>query len=264
MNLEKSLAHISFLEFLEEKAGELKQFTGQLRKKVDTDSVHLVRVSIKKWKTAIRLLDNLYHIPWKRDFASTGMLFRICGEQRNLEQGIELCYHLDLAEKGIIPFFRQELIKAKRETRTAIKDYDISGVFNYLERVKAFFSTYHPLPRTKTLLKEEDRLLNKAKKLFQQKSRPLHKIRKRLKDLFFLREFTQHAQAKQRKLNKHLDQLGKIQDLVVLEELVKQGNSKGAIPDKVGQKMREKITSKRKRLVKRSEDQLGTFLFPNK
>ncbi len=264
MTLKKSVAHMSFLNFLQEMAGELSQFTVQLRKKVDEDAVHQVRVSIKRWKMTGRLLEKLYHIPWKRDFQQTASLFRICGQQRNLEQGIQLCQRYDLAVKGINPFFRQELIKAKRETRTAIKEYDISGVFIYLDRVKAFFSTAHQLPQAKTLRKEEDRLLKKATKLFQQKPRPLHTIRKRLKDLLFLREFTQHAQGKQRKLNKNLDLLGKIQDLVVLEELVEQGNSKGVITDKEGRQVRGKITSMRKRLVKRSENQLGTFLFPKK
>lgn len=255
---------MSFLNYLQEMAGELSQFTGQLRKKVDEDSVHQVRLSIKRWKMTMRLLEKLYHIPWKRDFQQTASLFRICGEQRNLEQGIQLCQRNDLAVKGINPFFRQELIKAKRETRTAIKEYDISGVFNYLDRVRTFFSPSQPLPQAKTLKKEEGRLLKKAAKLFRQKPRPLHKIRKRLKDLLFLREFTQHAQGKLQKLNKNLDLLGKIQDLVVLEELVEQGNSKGVITDNEGRKVREKITSMRKRLVKRSADQLGTFLFPNK
>lgn len=259
-----SIAHNPFLFFLQERAGELKQVTGQLRKKVDANSVHRVRVSIKKWKMTGRLLDKLYDIPWKRDFRSTATLFRICGKQRNLEQGIQLCERLGITEEGINQFLGQEWSKAKRETRTAIRDYDISGVIHYLDRVSDLFSASLQSPQAKTLRKEEDRLLKKATKLFQLKPRPLHTIRKRLKDLLFLREFTQHAQGKQRKLNKNLDLLGKIQDLVVLDELVEQGNLKGVITDKEGRKVREKITSMRKRLVKRSENQLGTFLFPNK
>lgn len=264
MNLKKPIAQITFLNFLEEKAGELKQFTGQLRKRADADIVHQVRVSVKRWKMTARLLDELYHIPWKSDFKLTAKLFRICGDQRNLEQSIQICQHQGFYAKGMDQFFHRELIKAKRFTRSAIKEYDISGAFNYLDRVKIFFSGSHPFPQAKTLRKAEDKLLKKAAGIFQQKPRPLHKIRKRLKDLLFLREFTQHAQGKLRKLNKHLDLLGKIQDLVVLEEFVEQGLSKGVITQKDGRKLSKKITSRRKRLVKRSENQLAAFLFPDK
>lgn len=260
--MEKSLAEIPLPDLLQTMTEELARLTGKLRKSVDEEVVHQVRVSIKKWKMTGRLLQKLYKIPWKRDFKSTAILFRVCGEQRNLEQGIQICKKKDLVTPGITSYFRRELIRAKQQTRMAIRQYDISDVFKYLDRVNTHFTG--SLPQTKNLQNEEDRLIEKAAKLFHQKPRPLHTIRKRLKDLLFLREFTRQAQGKQRKLNRILDLLGKIQDFLVLDELVEQGHSKGVISDKEGRKLKEKTKPIRKQLVKHSVGQLRAFLFPNK
>lgn len=254
----------AFLSQLQAQAHELTRCTVALRKKPDPEIVHQVRVSIKRWKMTGRLLEKLYQVPWQEDFKPLTDLFKVCGIQRNLEQGLLLIKKYKITSPGLDSFFHSEWRKAVAATRKAGRSYEHTGFLTYVDRINGLFTLSHLVPPNISLRKEEDILLKKAGSLFQRKNTPLHKIRKRLKDLLFLREITKPGSGKNWKLNKNLDLLGKIQDMVVLEELAEQGYSNGKMEEKEKRKLIKKIRSIRQRLVKRSVDHLRLFLFPDK
>lgn len=262
--LKTKITRDAFLNLLQAQANELTRCTVALRKKPDPEIVHQLRVSIKRWRMTGRLLEKLYQVPWQEDFKPVTDLFKVCGIQRNLEQGMLLIKKHRITSPGLDSFFLSEWEKAVTTTRNAGRVYDHTGFLTYMSRINGLFSVSHLVPPYIGLRKEEDILLKKAGRLFQRKNRPLHKIRKRLKDLLFLREITKPGPGRNRKLNKNLDLLGKIQDMVVLEELAEQGYSNGKMEEKEKRKLIKKIRSIRQRLVKRSVDQLRLFLFPNK
>ena len=203
---------------------------GILKKEINPEAIHDLRVSVKKLRAYLKLYGIICHdSAWKHEFTETEKLFSILGKHRDIEVNIRI---LELHEKENLsehPLFKVQLhanLKlSSLRIKPAIQDYDEDELKNIAVKVKTSlipFTDDSISNHIEKLVQHHLKKINShAKKIYSE----AHDTRKLMKDVYYWTGLSQAdifiPAPQKKKLDKILDGLGSWQDHEVLLTNVK-------------------------------------------
>lgn len=197
------------------------------RKLPTKDSVHDLRVAVKKMRSYLRLNEELTKEEWKNSFFEIRDLFKTFGRLRDFDMPLELCRNYERKWQISVPAFKEYLCVNRSLARRWSKD--AAKTFNEQQPVFDIqFSFFYPLSAAETSEKiialsfEKIKKVKRLKKHFQKNA---HEIRKQLKDvLYWLKIIPKESQRliDTKDLDRLLTYLGTWQDHFILNRMIKQ------------------------------------------
>lgn len=167
-----------------------KIFTENLvisRKRPTKDSVHDLRVAVKRMRSYLRLNEEFTKQDWQNSFSEIKGLFKRFGSLRDFDMSLELCRKAERKWQISLKPFKEYLTANRSLTRRWAKQ--ASNKFNEQQSIFDFqFSFFAGMPTTETfdkligLSNEKIKRIKRLKKHFHKNA---HEIRKQLKDVLY-------------------------------------------------------------------------------
>lgn len=198
------------------------------RKRPTKDSVHDLRVAIKKMRSYLRLNEEFTKEDWRNAFTETRDLFRSFGTLRDFDMSLELCRKHERKWQLSLPAFKEYLCVNRALSRRWAKQ--AANKFNEQQSLFEFqFKFFSGLTIAETCEKIIDlsnNKIKKAKRLKKHFEKNTHEIRKQLKDVLYWLKICPKEYLERFIDVKHLDTslkyLGSWQDEFILQGKMKQ------------------------------------------
>jgi len=208
-----------------------KVFTDNLiisRKRPTKDSVHDLRVAVKKLRSYLRLNEEFTKEEWRTSFSEIKQLFRSFGRLRDFDMSLELSRRSERKWQMSLLSFKQYLNSNRSLTRRWAKQAAIN--FNEQQPIFDFpFSFFNDLSFEKITEKITDlsnEKIKKVKRLKKHFHKNAHEIRKQLKDVLYWLKICPKDIMDSIFDVKHLDQclkyLGSWQDQFIFKRKIRQ------------------------------------------
>ncbi len=169
-----------------------KIFTDNLvisRKKPTKDSVHDLRVAIKRMRSYLRLKKEIIEEEWKDSFATIAVLFKSFGRLRDFDMSIALLKRCESKEFLHLNFFKDYLLVNKSLIHKWPKKEAIQFNLQELDPFRQqFISLQNQLSGAmiyERIIFLSEKKIREVKELSVQFHSNVHKIRKILKDVYY-------------------------------------------------------------------------------
>ena len=167
--------------------GQKEKFIDNLtisRKRPTKNSVHDLRVTVKKLRSYLRLNEQLTGDNWKESFSDISELYKSFGRQRDFDVSIPLVKKHERQEHLSLSFFKDYLCV----NSSLIRKWTKQDAINFNEQEQAVFDQQFNVNMTTAEITQEVLRLSalkikKAKSLGKHFQNNAHKIRKLLKDV---------------------------------------------------------------------------------
>lgn len=198
------------------------------RKRPTKDSVHDLRVTVKKMRSYFRLNDEFTKEEWRTSFYEIKQLFRSFGRLRDFDMSLELSRRSERKwQMSLLPF-KQYLNANRSLTRRWTKQAAIN--FNEQQPIFDFpFSYFNNLTIeeiTEKIIHISNEKIKKVKRLKKHFHKNAHEIRKQLKDVLYWLKICPKGVMDSIFDIKHLDQclkyLGNWQDQFIFKNKIRQ------------------------------------------
>lgn len=235
------------------------------RKRPTKDSVHDLRVAVKKMRSYLRLNEEFTKEEWQSSFSGIRDIFKCFGRLRDFDMSLELCRRQERKWKISLPAFKEYLCVNRSLTRrwakqAAHKFDEQQPIFNFP------FSFFKDLSVTETSAKiivvSGDKI-KKTKRLKKHFNKNAHEIRKQLKDVLYWlkicpREQLENA-ADVKQIDSTLKYLGTWQDYYIFRKKIRQYSSDLASKNEkdVFDELDKKIVDTQKDLLQKAEKKLN-------
>src|SRR5688572_2648755 len=155
------------------------------RKRPTIDSVHDMRVAVKKLRSYLRLKRRLNGSEWKESFSTISALFKSFGTVGDLDMSLALLRKQEHKKLLLFPFFKEDLFAKRSTSRKSAKQDAIK--FN--EKDLDVFENQFDLDLTdkeicEKIIQHAGSKIKKVKELTDHFQKNAHKIRKLLKDVY--------------------------------------------------------------------------------
>ena len=198
------------------------------RKRPTKDSVHDLRVAVKKMRSYLRLKEHLNGEKWKESFSKISALFKSFGRLRDFDMSLTLIRKLERKESLSFIFFKEYLSVNRSLTRKWTKQDAIK--FNEHEP-DVFKEQFNLLTGSDAEICEKIIQLSalktrKVKNLSKHFQKNAHEIRKQLKDVYYWLKICPKELAENfinlKTIDRMLNYLGSWQDQIILQKKIKQ------------------------------------------
>ena len=235
------------------------------RKRPTKDSVHDLRVTVKKIRSYLRLNEEFTKEEWQTSFSETRDLFKCFGRLRDFDMSLELCRKQERKWKISLPAFKEYLSVNRSLTRrwakqAAIKFNERQPLFNF---PFSFFNGLSVRETSSKIIALSAQKIKRAKRLRKHFSKNAHEIRKQLKDVLYWlkicpKEFLENS-ADIKHIDSTLKYLGIWQDLFIFRKKIRQYSSELASKSEkdVFDELGEKIIGEQKELLVKAEKKLN-------
>ena len=208
-----------------------KAFTDNLmtsRKRPTKDSVHDLRVAIKKMRSYLRLKEQIAGEKWKEAFSKIPALFKSFGRLRDYDMSLTLIRKLERKELLSFIFFKEYLSVNRSLARKWAKNDAIK--FNEQEpevlNVQFNLLTGTDIEICKKIIELTALKIKKTKSISKHFQKNAHEIRKQLKDVYYWLKICPKELAESfinmKALDRLLNYLGSWQDQLILKNKIKQ------------------------------------------
>ncbi len=197
------------------------------RKKPTKDSVHDLRVAVKKMRSYLRLKKEINKEEWKELFSKIIALFKSFGRLRDFDMSLELLKKHN--ERLSFPFFKDYLLANKALSRKWAKENAL--MFNEEEPTpfnQQFISLQKQLPSgeiCEKIIFLSRKRIKEVQELETDFHSNVHQIRKILKDVYYWIQICPKGSSgniiDQKALDKMLNYLGSWQDNFILGQKMK-------------------------------------------
>ena len=157
------------------------------RKRPTKDSVHDLRVAVKKMRSYLRLNEAFTKEEWQDSFFGIKELFKSFGRLRDFDMSLELCRKQERKWQLSLPAFKEYLCVNRSLTRRWAKQ--AAGKFNEQQSIFNFqFDFFDGLsvPETSAkIIAIAAEKIKKTKRLKKHFYKNAHEIRKQLKDVLY-------------------------------------------------------------------------------
>jgi len=240
---EENLILINWLE-------QKKNFTENLilsRKRPTKDSVHDLRVAVKRMRSYLRLKEHLIGEEWKGSFSKISALFKSFGRLRDFDMSLDLTRRSERKEHLSFHFLKEYLSVNRSLTRRWAKQAAIS--FNE-DEPSAFQQQFNLSLSNAEILEKIIHLsgskIKKVKSLSKHFEKNVHEIRKQLKDVYYWLKICPKDLAESfinmKSVDRMLNYLGSWQDHFIFRKKIKQYTKE--LPKKNEEKIMLKILEK--------------------
>lgn len=234
------------------------------RRRPTRDTVHDLRVAIKQMRCYLRLKKKLDGEKWKKKFSSTSALFRSVGKFRDFDVSLTLTRNFEYKNPPPNISFRH-FLSANRNFARRLARQD---AINFKESEPEIFSNqFNIITRISTEKDVYEKILNtamdkirKVKILDNQFQHNAHKIRKLLKDVFYLLKILPAEKPQNiinlQKLDKVLNLLGNYQDHFTLKEKIKDFTKENITKNEESEALKridKKLASVQKNLIEKAK-----------
>lgn len=197
------------------------------RKRLTRDSVHDLRVAVKKLRSYLRLKKQLTGEGWKKSFLEITGLFQSFGRVGDFDNALTLIRQAERRESLLFPFFKEYLVVNRSLARKWAKKDAINFKEEKVEPLgKRLNITMTGAEISEKIIELSTVKIKKAKQLSKQFEKNAHKIRKQLKDIYYwiriLPKETGENFIDLKALDNMLSYLGSWQDCFVLRNKIKQ------------------------------------------
>ena len=235
------------------------------RKRPTKDSVHDLRVAVKKMRSYLRLNEEFTKEDWRSSFLEIKDLFKCFGRLRDFDMSLELCRKQERKWQIALPAFKEYLSVNRSLTRRWAKQ--AAGKFNEQQSIFNFpFSFFDGLPVAETsakIIALSVEKIKKTKRLKKHFNKNAHEIRKQLKDVLYWLKICPKELLENSADIKHLDStlkyLGSWQDQYIFGRKIRQysadlanQNEKDLFDD-----MQKKMIDPQKELLEKAEKKLN-------
>ena len=198
------------------------------RKRPTKDSVHDLRVSVKKMRSYLRLKEQITGEKWKESFSKISALFKSFGRLRDYDMSLTLTRRFERKEHLSFIFFKEYLSVNRSLTRKWVKQDAIKfnehepGIFNEQFNLLAG-SDAEICEKIFQLATVKIKKVKSLTKHFQKKA---HEIRKQLKDVYYWLKICPKDLVENfinlKTVDRMLNYLGSWQDHIILMNKIKQ------------------------------------------
>ena len=208
-----------------------KIFTDNLiisRKRPTKDSVHDLRVSVKKMRSYLRLKEQITADKWKESFTTISALFKSFGRLRDYDMPLTLIRKFERKEHLSFIFLKEYLSVNRSLTRKWAKQDAIKfnehepGIFN--EQFNLLAGSDAEI--CEKILQLAALKIKKVKSLTRHFQKNAHEIRKQLKDVYYWLKICPKDLVENfinlKTIDRMLNYLGGWQDYVILRKKIKQ------------------------------------------
>lgn len=235
------------------------------RKRPTKDSVHDLRVAVKKMRSYLRLNEEFTKVEWRSSFSEIRDLFKCFGRLRDFDMSLELCRKQERQWQISLPAFKEYLSVNRSLTRRWVKQ--AAGKFNEQQSIFNFqFSFFDGLPVAEAsakIIAVSAEKIKKTKRLKKHFYKNAHEIRKQLKDVLYWLKICPKELLENSADVKHLDStlkyLGAWQDQYIFRRKIRQysaelanKNEKSLFDD-----MQKKMIDPQKELLEKAEKKLS-------
>ena len=229
------------------------------------DSVHDLRVAVKKMRSYLRLNEHFSDEDWHGSFSSIKVLFKSFGKLRDFDMSLGLCRKQERKLEISLPAFKEYLIANRSLTRRWAKRSAID--FDQQQQVFDLqFNHFDGLSPEETcgkiilLVSEKIKKVKRLKKHFQKNA---HEIRKQLKDVLYWlkicpKEFSKNV-VHLKNLDLCLKYLGSWQDDYIFRRKIKQyiDGLASSSEKQILNDLEKKIITDQKELLKKAEKKIN-------
>lgn len=207
-----------------------KNFTENLiasRKRPTKDSVHDLRVAVKRMRSYLRLKEHLIGEEWKGSFSKIAVLFKSFGRLRDFDMSLDLTRRSERKEHLSFLFFKEYLSVNRSLTRRWAKQTALS--FNE-DEPSVFQQQFNVSLSNAEILEKIIHLsglkIKKVKSLSKHFEKNAHEIRKQLKDVYYWLKICPKDLTESfiniKTLDRMLNYLGSWQDHFIFRKKIKQ------------------------------------------
>jgi len=198
------------------------------RKRPTKDSVHDLRVAVKKMRSYLRLKEQITADKWKESFSKISALFKSFGRLRDYDMSLTLIRKFERKEHLSFIFFKEYLSVNRSLTRKWAKQDAIK--FNEQEP-DIFNEQFSLLAGSDAEICERivhlaALKIKKVKSLTKHFQKNAHEIRKQLKDVYYWLKICPKDLVEDfinlKTIDRMLNYLGNGQDHIILEKKIKQ------------------------------------------
>ena len=155
------------------------------RKRPTKDSVHDLRVAIKKMRSYLRLKKKLTGDEWKELYSTTSVLFKSFGVVADLDVSLAILRQQEHKKLLLFPFFKQYLFLNRSLSRKRARQDAINFNEKDLDPFDQQFNFAMPDEEIcEKITRLADLKIKKVKDLIRHFHKNAHKIRKQLKDVY--------------------------------------------------------------------------------
>lgn len=228
------------------------------------NSVHDLRVAVKKMRSYLRLNEELSKEEWKNSFIEIKELFTSFGKLRDFDMALALCKNYEKEIQSPLSSFKQYLAA----NRSLTKRWAKQAAINFNEPTPSLqfsFDLFDELQfdeAAEKIVNLSDRQIETVKHLKEHFQKNAHKIRKRLKDvLYWLMMLPEDMREKidSKQLDASLKYLGLWQDQFIFKRKLRYyakelatGNEKVILNE-----LRNKAEDLQKELLQKAEKKLN-------
>jgi len=157
------------------------------RKRPTKDSVHDLRVAVKKMRSYLRLNEEFTKEEWRTQFSEIKQLFRSFGRLRDFDMSLDLCRRSERKWQISLLSFKQYLNTNRSLTRrwtkqAAINFNEQQPMFNF---PFSYFNTLSGIEATEKIIDLSNKKIKKVIRLKKHFHKNAHEIRKQLKDVLY-------------------------------------------------------------------------------
>lgn len=200
-----------------------------IRRRPTKDSVHDLRVAVKRMRSYLRLKQKITGENWKEQFAGTTLLFKSLGRLRDFDMSLTLLRRYQNKEQPQLSAFQKYLYANRNLTRRWAKE--AAAKFNeeelnyFTEQFISSFAAFTDAELGDKTVEAARGNLNKTNQLARHFQKNVHEIRKLLKDVYYWMKICPEEQSngviKIKSLDKMLNNLGSWQDYFIFQEKLK-------------------------------------------
>jgi CHAD domain-containing protein len=235
------------------------------RKRPTKDSVHDLRVAVKKMRSYLRLNEEFTKEEWRSSFLETRDLFKCFGRLRDFDMSLELCRKQERKWQISLPAFKEYLCVNRSLTRrwakqAAIRFNEQQPLFNL---PFSFFNDLTVAETSSKIIELSSEKIKRAKRLRKHFTKNAHEIRKQFKDVLYWLKICPKELLQNTADIKHLDAtlkfLGNWQDQFIFRRKIKRYSSELASTNEIDvfDSLQEKIADEQKELLEKAEKKLN-------
>ena len=235
------------------------------RKRPTKDSVHDLRVAVKKMRSYLRLNEAFTKEKWQDSFSGIKDLFKCFGRLRDFDMSLELCRKQERKWQIAAPAFKEYLCVNRSLTRRWAKQ--AANKFNEQQSIFNFqFSFFDDLSVAETsamIIAMAAVKIKKTRRLKKNFTKNAHEIRKQLKDvLYWLKICPKELLEKVvdvKNVDSTLKYLGTWQDQYIFRKKIKQYSAELASQNEKNlfDDMQKKMINPQKELLEKAEKKLN-------
>jgi CHAD domain-containing protein len=196
------------------------------RKRPTKDSVHDLRVAVKKMRSYLRLNEEVTKEDWKDSFTGIRNLFKTFGKLRDFDISLQLCRRYERQNQLPVSAFKEYLSVNRSLLRRWVKDaakniHEQQPVF---DRQFSYFNELFAAEASQKIIELSIEIIKKIKRGKKHFKKNAHEIRKLLKDVvYWLKIIPKSVKAIDLKpLDRLLTYLGTWQDHFIFIRMTKQ------------------------------------------